>query len=57
MSCVTSDGSTDANWIVALGVPAVTLGAGQSNAHTPEERLDLAEFHSPCQVACTLADL
>jgi tripeptide aminopeptidase len=56
-STVTNDGGMDANWIVAHGIPAVTLGVGQSNAHTPEERLDLPRFHTACGLAVALTDL
>jgi tripeptide aminopeptidase len=52
---VTNDGGMDANWIVAHGIPTVTLGVGQSNAHTPEERLDLGRFRRACKIATTLA--
>ncbi len=51
---VTNDGGMDANWIVAHGIPTVTLGVGQSNAHTPEERLDLSRFRMACSIATTL---
>lgn len=52
---VTNDGGMDANWIVGHGIPAVTLGVGQQNAHTPEERLNLSRFHTACRIATTLA--
>lgn len=56
-SCVTNNGGMDANWIVAHGIPAVTIGVGQQNAHTPEERLNLPQFYQACQIATTLATM
>jgi tripeptide aminopeptidase len=53
--CVTNDGGMDANWIVGHGIPAVTLGVGQQNAHTPEERLNLSRFRTACEIAITLS--
>lgn len=50
-----SNGGVDANWLVAHGIPTVTLGAGQENAHTTDEYLDIAEFHSACRGAVRLA--
>jgi tripeptide aminopeptidase len=52
---VINDGGMDANWIVGHGIPAVTLGVGQQNAHTPEERLNLGRFRTACRIATTLA--
>jgi tripeptide aminopeptidase len=50
-----SNGGLDANWLTARGIPAVTLGAGVANAHTPEERLDLSQFRQACRIALHLA--
>jgi tripeptide aminopeptidase len=50
-----SNGGLDANWLTARGIPTVTLGAGVADAHTPEERLDLAQFRRACQIALRLA--
>jgi tripeptide aminopeptidase len=50
-----SNGGLDANWISARGIPTVTLGCGQENAHTPAERLDCAEFRRACDIARKLA--
>jgi tripeptide aminopeptidase len=50
-----SNGGLDANWMTAHGIPTVTLGCGQENAHTPAERLDLGEFHRACEIARRLA--
>ena len=53
--CVDNDGGMDANWIVAHGIPAVTIGAGQRHVHTPDEYVDLEQFHAACQLASELA--
>ncbi len=50
-----SNGGLDANWITARGIPTVTLGCGQENAHTPAERCDLKEFRRSCEIALKLA--
>jgi tripeptide aminopeptidase len=50
-----SNGGLDANWLSARGIPTVTLGCGQENAHTPAERLFLPEFHKACRIALCLA--
>jgi len=53
--CVSNDGGMDANWIVGHGIPAVTIGAGQRNVHTPEEYVDLEHFDLACRLATQLA--
>ena len=50
-----SNGGLDANWMTARGIPTVTLGCGQENAHTPAERCDLKEFRRSCEIALRLA--
>lgn len=50
-----SNGGLDANWMTARGIPTVTLGCGQQNAHTVSERLDIAGFETACRVALRLA--
>jgi tripeptide aminopeptidase len=50
-----SNGGLDANWMSARGIPTVTLGCGQSNAHTAAERLDLPQFRQACRIALRLA--
>ena len=52
---VVSNGGLDANWMSARGIPTVTLGCGQSGAHTTAERLDLDEFQQGCRLALRLA--
>ncbi len=53
---VINNGGMDANWIVAHGIPAVTIGVGQRNAHTPDERLDLYRFRTACRLAVAIAE-
>lgn len=55
--CVSNDGGMDANWIVAHGIPALTIGVGQRNVHMPTEELDLHEFRKACKIATTLATM
>jgi tripeptide aminopeptidase len=50
-----SNGGLDANWLTARGMPTVTLGCGQMNAHTTREQLDLGEFRRACRIALRLA--
>src|SRR5262249_51463718 len=42
--CRNDDGGNDANWLVAHGIPTVTIGCGQRHVHMPEEEVNLAEF-------------
>lgn len=49
------EGGSDANWLVAHGVPTITLGAGQHDVHTPNEWVDLKEFRKACKLAKELA--
>jgi tripeptide aminopeptidase len=50
-----NDGGMDANWISAHGIPAVTLGCGQQNVHTPNERVCLEAFGIACRLGAELA--
>jgi tripeptide aminopeptidase len=50
-----SNGGVDANWMVARGIPTVTLGCGQINQHMTSEALDIKEFHEACRIALCLA--
>ncbi|MFM7109045.1 MAG: M20/M25/M40 family metallo-hydrolase [Planctomycetaceae bacterium] len=50
-----SNGGLDANWMAANGIPTVTLGCGQMEIHTTQERLDLAPFEDACRAALRLA--
>jgi len=49
------NGGIDANWMTLRGIPTVTLGTGQENAHTTSERLDLREYGKAVRVALALA--
>ena len=49
----TTNGGLDANWMVRHGIPTVTFGAGQNEAHTVDEWIDLERVRaraarSPC---------
>jgi tripeptide aminopeptidase len=50
-----SNGGLDANWMAANGIPTVTLGCGQMDIHTTQEKLDLTAFEQACAVALRLA--
>ncbi|MHB8899708.1 MAG: M20/M25/M40 family metallo-hydrolase [Thermoguttaceae bacterium] len=50
-----TNGGVDANWFSVRGIPTVTLGCGQSNPHTVEERICLPEFDRGARVALRLA--
>jgi tripeptide aminopeptidase len=50
-----ANGGLDANWTTKHGIPTVSLGCGQRNAHTVNEQLDIEQFQTACQVALTLA--
>ena len=51
----TTNGGLDANWMVRHGIPTVTFGAGQNEAHTVDEWIDLNEFERACALAVRLA--
>ena len=48
-------GGLDANWITRHGIPTVSLGCGQANAHTVAETLNLRQYQLACQIALQLA--
>jgi len=50
-----ANGGLDANWLTANGIPTITMGAGQQNAHTLNERLEIKEYLNGCRVALALA--
>ncbi len=50
-----TNGGLDANWLVAHGIPTVTLGCGQQNPHMRNEGLDIAAFQTACRIALRLA--
>jgi tripeptide aminopeptidase len=49
-----SNGGLDANWLFRHGIAAVTLGCGQKNIHTIDERLMIPEYLDACRVALHL---
>ncbi|TWU02434.1 M20/M25/M40 family metallo-hydrolase [Stieleria varia] len=49
-----ANGGLDANWLFRHGIAAVTMGCGQKNIHTADERLELPDFYGACQVATHL---
>ena len=53
----TTNGGLDANWMVRHGIPTVTFGAGQNEAHTVDEWIDLGEFERACALAVRLATM
>lgn len=50
-----SDGGLDANSMSTRAVPTVTMGAGQVEPHTVNERIELPQFRQACRVALRLA--
>jgi tripeptide aminopeptidase len=50
-----TNGGLDANWMVRHGIPTVTFGAGQNEAHTIDEWINLDEFECACALAVRLA--
>lgn len=53
----TANGGLDANWMVRHGVPTVTFGAGQNEAHTIDEWINLDEYDRACALALQLATM
>jgi len=51
----TTNGGLDANWLVRHGIPTVTIGAGQNNAHSIGEYIELEDFHNACRVVVAMA--
>ncbi len=50
-----ADGGVDANWITVHGIPTVSLGCGQINAHMVSETLDLKQYFQACQIGLSIA--
>ena len=50
-----SNGGLDANWMVAHGIPTVTLGCGQQDIHTVNESLHVESYLQACRVGLQLA--
>ena len=50
-----TNGGLDANWLTANGLPTVTLGCGQQDAHTVNESLEIDSYLNACRIALLLA--
>lgn len=50
-----ANGGLDANKLNELGIPTVTLGAGQHSPHTVDEYIELEEYHLGCDLLIELA--
>lgn len=50
-----ADGGLDSNWLYQHGIPAVSLGCGQVNAHMTSEALDIAQFRDAVRIGLALA--
>jgi tripeptide aminopeptidase len=50
-----TNGGLDANWLTANGLPTVTLGCGQQDAHTVSESLEIDSYLNACRIALLLA--
>ncbi len=55
ITLVHDDGGNDANWIVAKGIPCLTLNIGQRDVHTPDEWIDLPDFEKACELVLAIA--
>lgn len=53
-TCV-ANGGLDANWMVAHGVPTVTLGCGQDDIHTVHESLHIPRYLTGCRLGLLIA--
>jgi len=53
----TTNGGLDANWMVRHGIPTVTFGAGQNEAHTVDEWINVTEYERACALALRLATM
>jgi tripeptide aminopeptidase len=51
----TTNGGLDANWLVRHGIPTVTIGAGQNNAHSIGEYVELDDYYDACRVVVAMA--
>ena len=49
-----SNGGLDANWLFRHGIEAATLGCGQRNIHTADERLVISDYLDACRIATWL---
>jgi tripeptide aminopeptidase len=53
----TTNGGLDANWMVRHRIPTVTFGAGQNEAHTIDEWINLTEYERGCALSVRLATM
>ena len=52
---VHDNGGSDASWVVAHGIPCVTLNIGQRDVHTTDESIDLHDFERACELVIAIA--
>ncbi|MEI8145724.1 MAG: M20/M25/M40 family metallo-hydrolase [Alphaproteobacteria bacterium] len=52
-----ANGGLDANWLTLHGIPTITFGAGQNEAHTVDEWVNIPLFQEACRVGISLATL
>jgi tripeptide aminopeptidase len=52
---VIANGGLDANYLNAMGVPTVTLGAGQHKPHTVDEYVDVREYVNGCRLLTAIS--
>lgn len=52
---VSMNGGLDANPLCELGIPTVTIGAGQHGAHSVDEYVDIPEYLAGCELALAVA--
>ena len=50
-----ANGGLDANWLNAFGIPTVSMGCGQLNAHMVTETLDLTQYLLACDLGLRIA--
>ncbi|MEL7263269.1 MAG: M20/M25/M40 family metallo-hydrolase [Planctomycetota bacterium] len=46
-----ANGGLDANWLFQHGISAITMGCGQMNIHTANEKLDIKALETACDIA------
>ena len=54
-SVQSSNGGLDANWMTEHGFPTVTMGCGQHQIHTVDEKLNIPEYLDACRMALVIA--
>ncbi len=52
---IAMNGGLDANPLNDMGIPTITLGAGQHGAHSVKEYVDLPEYFDGCRLGLALA--